>query len=72
VAAALRLVRARKLSLREWARSVGRVNESAWWAKDDPVPFLAMAASLPLPVVAHLAANQRPRAADAASPAPGE
>jgi D-aspartate ligase len=72
VAAALRLVRARKLSLREWARSVGRVDEVAWWAKDDPVPFLAMAASLPLPVVAQLAAGQRARSAEIAASAPGE
>jgi D-aspartate ligase len=45
--AALRLVRTRELSLGAWARSVGRTSESAWWAKDDPVPFFAMAASLP-------------------------
>jgi predicted ATP-grasp superfamily ATP-dependent carboligase len=72
VAAALRLVRARKLSLRAWARSVGRVDESAWWAKDDPVPFLAMAASLPGPVFAQLSANRRARSAEIASSAPGE
>jgi hypothetical protein len=72
VAAALRLVRARELSLRGWARSVARVSESAWWAKDDPVPFLAMAASLPRPVFAHLSANQRARTAEIASSAPGE
>ena len=72
VAAALRLVRARKLSLRSWARSVGSVSESAWWAKDDPVPFLAMAARLPLHAFVHLAANQRTRSAEIASPARGD
>lgn len=46
--AALRLVRARQLSLAGWARSVHRVSEFTWWATDDPVPFLAMAASLPI------------------------
>ncbi len=62
LAASLRLLRARKLSLREWARSVSGVSESAWWAKDDPVPCLAMAASLPLHAFAHPAANRRARA----------
>ena len=69
VAASLRLVRARKLSLGAWARSLSGVSESAWWAKDDPVPFFAMAASLPRHGLAHFATNRRARAAEmAASP----
>lgn len=58
VVAALRLVRARELSLGAWARSVGRTTERAWWAKDDPVPFFAMAASLPRVVLAGRAARK--------------
>jgi predicted ATP-grasp superfamily ATP-dependent carboligase len=70
VAASLRLVRARKLSLRAWARSLSGVSESAWWAKDDPVPFFAMAASLPRHGFAHLAASRRARPAEMASSPP--
>ena len=59
VVAALRLVRARKLSFRAWARSVARVSESAWWARDDPVPFLAMIARLPRHTLATIASLPR-------------
>ena len=30
----------------EWVRSLRAVDETAWWARDDPAPFLAMLASL--------------------------
>jgi D-aspartate ligase len=59
VVAAWRLVRARELSLGAWARSVGRATEFVWWAKDDPRPFLAMAASLPLQSLALLPSKRR-------------
>jgi predicted ATP-grasp superfamily ATP-dependent carboligase len=29
------------VTLREWVRSFHRVEELAWWARDDPLPFLA-------------------------------
>ena len=58
VVAGLRLVRTRELSLGAWARSVGGASECAWWAKDDPVPFFAMAASLPREVLAQRAARR--------------
>lgn len=32
------------LTWREWLRSLRGVDEAAWFARDDPVPFLAMAA----------------------------
>ena len=50
-------------------RSVGRTTESAWWAKDDPVPFLAMAASLPRQAFA-LSEHQRSAAPSMTLPAP--
>ena len=66
--AALRLVRERQLSLRSWARSVVRATELTWWAKDDPIPFLAMIASLPVHVLAQIAAGRRAEPSEAASP----
>jgi D-aspartate ligase len=61
VVAAWRLVRARDLSLGAWARSVRRTTEFVWWAKDDPKPFFAMAASLPLQALAFLPSKRRAR-----------
>jgi len=41
------LVRQRgSLSVRDWLRSLRGVDERAWFAADDPLPFLAMAARL--------------------------
>jgi D-aspartate ligase len=34
------------LALADWLRSLRGVQEGAWWARDDPLPFLAMVASL--------------------------
>jgi hypothetical protein len=34
------------ITLTDWARSFRRVEETAWWARDDPAPFLAVLASL--------------------------
>lgn len=39
---ALHQRRARKLSCRQWWRSVRDVDEFAWFSTDDPAPFLAM------------------------------
>jgi D-aspartate ligase len=63
VVAAMRLVRTRELSLGAWARSLARTTERAWWAKDDPVPFFAMAASLPREVLAQRTAGRPARRA---------
>ena len=38
--------RERALTLGDWLRSMRGIEEAAWWARDDPVPFLAMVASL--------------------------
>jgi D-aspartate ligase len=43
--AAAQLASAGELTLSGWARSL-RVEEAAWWARDDPLPFLGMCASL--------------------------
>ncbi len=34
------------LSLKAWRRSLRGIEEAAWWARDDPLPFLTMCASL--------------------------
>jgi len=34
------------LTVREWAGSFRHVEEAAWWAREDPGPFLALAAEL--------------------------
>jgi D-aspartate ligase len=44
VAATRRYMRDGVLGAREWARSLRGVDERAWWAADDPLPFLAMSA----------------------------
>jgi D-aspartate ligase len=36
------------LTLRGWLRSLKGVREAAWWAHDDPLPFLALLAIAPL------------------------
>lgn len=72
VAAALRLLRARKLSLKGWASSTRHASELAWWAKDDPVPFFAMLASLPLELLTYLATGDHRQPAKNAASAPAE
>jgi D-aspartate ligase len=47
IVAAAQLVGQRQLRPSAWLRSLGDVAELAWWARDDPLPFLAMIASLP-------------------------
>jgi predicted ATP-grasp superfamily ATP-dependent carboligase len=42
----LTYLRRRDVTLREWVRSFHRVEELAWWARDDPLPFLAALAWL--------------------------
>ncbi len=51
----------RALTLPAWARSLRNVDEAAWWALDDPLPFLSMCASL-VPV-----ALRQPQIRDASS-----
>jgi hypothetical protein len=36
------------LTLGEWVRSFGRVEEAAWFARDDPGPFALMCAAFPI------------------------
>jgi predicted ATP-grasp superfamily ATP-dependent carboligase len=70
VAEAVWLVRGRQLSLAGWARSVAGASEAAWWAKDDPIPFLAMAASLPRHMLSARAARRREERDEAGSTPP--
>lgn len=42
LATSLRLVREGALGLRSWASSLKGLDEAAWWARDDPLPFLRM------------------------------
>lgn len=39
-------VRRDELTVGEWLRSLRHIDETAWWARGDPWPFIAMAASL--------------------------
>ncbi|MGH3261672.1 MAG: hypothetical protein ACRDNS_06730, partial [Trebonia sp.] len=38
----IKLARERSLELRSWARSLRGIDEGAWWASDDPMPFIGM------------------------------
>lgn len=44
VATSVKLRREGSLGLRSWASSVKGLNEAAWWALDDPLPFFRMGA----------------------------
>jgi D-aspartate ligase len=46
LASAAQLARERELSFGTWVRSLYGVDEAAWWAADDPLPFLSMCARL--------------------------
>ncbi len=46
VIASMQLANENSLTFGSWARSLPGVQETAWWARDDPIPFLAMSASL--------------------------
>lgn len=41
-ASVTQLVRERQLSPGSWLRSLRGIDEAAWWAADDPIPFVAM------------------------------
>jgi predicted ATP-grasp superfamily ATP-dependent carboligase len=47
IAAAVDAWRAGDLSLRRWAGSLRRVDEPAWFARDDPAPFRAICLGVP-------------------------
>ncbi len=44
VATCIKLTRERALGLRSWAGSLKGLDEAAWWALDDPLPFFGMGA----------------------------
>lgn len=39
-------LRNEELTVPEWLRSLRHIDETAWWAADDPAPFVALSASL--------------------------
>ncbi len=39
-------MRCRELTVGAWLRSLRHIDETAWWARDDPLPFFAMLTSL--------------------------
>jgi D-aspartate ligase len=42
LATSIKLTRERTLGLRSWASSLKGLDEAAWWARDDPLPFFGM------------------------------
>lgn len=56
------LARRGELSVRAWGRSLRGVDETAWWARDDPWPFVAMGVRIPVHAVRGLARRGRQRA----------
>jgi D-aspartate ligase len=44
VGASVAYLRARRLTLRGWIRELRGIEETAWWASDDPLPFVFMCA----------------------------
>jgi D-aspartate ligase len=61
LAASARLLARGELSPSGWLRSLSGVEELAWWARDDPLPFLAMCASLPVEALRYGARRRRRR-----------
>jgi D-aspartate ligase len=59
LAAAGRLLRQGRLRAADWLESLRGVDECAWWAADDPLPFAAMAARLGVHTVGRLVAARR-------------
>lgn len=60
------LARDRELGARAWLRSLDQVQETAWWARDDPLPFIAMALGIPAHALRVLARRRAQRPAEAA------
>jgi hypothetical protein len=43
---AITYIREGEITVTQWVRSLRRIDEAAWWSRDEPLPFLAMAVSL--------------------------
>jgi D-aspartate ligase len=43
---AVTYIREGEITVTQWVRSLRRIDEAAWWSRDDPLPFLAMVVSL--------------------------
>jgi D-aspartate ligase len=54
VASSITYRRRGDITLGGWVRSLRGVREAAWWARDDPLPFLALLASAPLYLLARV------------------
>jgi len=46
VRSAVTYIRRGDITLSSWLRSLRHIDETAWWARDDPLPFLAETTSL--------------------------
>jgi SAM-dependent methyltransferase len=57
-------IRAGTLTASDWARSFSGVQEGAWWARDDPLPFYAMCATLGWHAVGYRSRRRRTRLAN--------
>jgi predicted ATP-grasp superfamily ATP-dependent carboligase len=55
---AVQLIREGSLSVRSWMGSLRRIDEAAWWARDDPRPFIAMCAQSGAPAARMLAGGR--------------
>jgi D-aspartate ligase len=59
IVAAAQLIARRQLTAMGWLRTLSGIEELAWWARDDPLPFLAMCASLPAQGLRYFARARR-------------
>jgi D-aspartate ligase len=57
-------IRAGTLTVSDWARSFSGVQEVAWWARDDPLPFYAMCATLGWRAIGYRARSRTRRRAN--------
>ncbi|HET7049372.1 MAG TPA: methyltransferase domain-containing protein [Solirubrobacteraceae bacterium] len=57
-------IRRKTLTLSGWIRSLSGIREAAWWARDDPLPFFGMCASLGWKAVRYNARRRRRRRAE--------
>jgi D-aspartate ligase len=55
------------LTASEWIRSYRGVDEAAWWARDDPVPFLGMCGSMGWTAARYFARRRRMRRSERAA-----
>lgn len=65
LATCFELVRDGELGARAWSRSLKGIEETAWWARDDPGPFIALGVRMPAHAMRRLVRQSTERAAKA-------